>query len=238
MSGLVEAASRVLRGSERALELAAQNVANASTPGFKRSVMLFDQVAARSLLGAEAADAVADPMTDMRSGKLVDTHRPLDLALAGQGFFVVGDSERPMLVRSAQLRLDAEGALVTADGERLQQAGGGDLLLKGAAPELSRDGTVLEDGVPVARIAVVTVGPSVDLQAMGGARFSAPAGALLDVAEPEVRQGMIEASNVSLGEEMTAILAASRYAETGARLVQVYDELMGQALSGLGRGGK
>ena len=56
------------------------------------------------------------------------------------------------------------------------------------------------------------------------------------VAEPMIRQGMVESSNVSMGDEMVTMMAAMRQAEGGARLVQVYDELMGRALTTLGGG--
>ncbi len=53
-----------------------------------------------------------------------------------------------------------------------------------------------------------------------------------------VRQGMLEGSNVTLGDEMTQSMVAVRQAESGARLIQLYDELIGRAVSAFGSGGK
>lgn len=52
---------------------------------------------------------------------------------------------------------------------------------------------------------------------------------MVDTDAAEVRTGMLEASNVTLGDEMTQTMVAMRQAESGARLIQLYDELMGRA---------
>jgi flagellar basal-body rod protein FlgG len=75
------------------------------------------------------------------------------------------------------------------------------------------------------------------LQPLGGSAFTA-AGEMEEVAEPGLRQGMVEASNVTLSDEMTAMMATLRHAETGARLVTVYDELLGRAIQTLGQVGR
>ena len=59
-----------------------------------------------------------------------------------------------------------------------------------------------------------------------------------EVASPELRQGMIEGSNVALADEMVSMMDALRQAEGGAHLVQTYDDLMGRAISTLGQGGR
>ena len=56
-----------------------------------------------------------------------------------------------------------------------------------------------------------------------------------DAEQPVVRQGMVEASNVSMADEMLALMAALRSAESAQRVVQVYDDLMGRALTAFGQ---
>jgi flagellar basal-body rod protein FlgG len=51
-----------------------------------------------------------------------------------------------------------------------------------------------------------------------------------------LRQGMVEGSNVSLGSEMVTMMTAVREAESGARLLQVYDDLIGRAITTFGQG--
>ena len=90
MSGLVESATAIMSASERRLEIAAHNVANISTPGYKR------KVAFQSLLGADALSALSPEIlehSDIGQGKLTPTGNPLDLAISGSGFFVLRDGD-------------------------------------------------------------------------------------------------------------------------------------------------
>jgi flagellar basal-body rod protein FlgF len=236
MSGLVESAAAILSASERRLEVAAQNVANIATPGFKRQLSFSRLVAPAEANGASEAGVAVH--RDFAQGTLAGTGNPLDLAISGPGFFELRSESGTIYSRQGQFRLAADGTLVTPQGYVLQAAGGGDLVLERAAVSILEDGTVLDRGVPVARIAVLAAADEGALQPVGGSHFIAPEGAMTALPEAVVRQGMVENSNVSLGDEMVSTMAAVRQAETGARLIQVYDELLGRAISSLGQGGR
>jgi len=230
MSGLIESATAILGASEKRLEVAARNVANVSTPGYKRSSG-FSQI----LASAHAVDTVPDLVerSDFTQGKLISSKNPLDLAVNGDGFFQVRAGDQLLYTRQGQFRLAENGAVVSPQGYVLQQAGGGDLVLDNAAVTILDDGAVLDGGRPVARIGLSAAAAGTALTALGESHFAA-GGAMEDVSEPSIRQGMLESSNVAMGDEMVTMMAAMRQAESGARLVQVYDELMGRALSTLG----
>src|SRR6185503_5490015 len=95
------------------------------------------------------------------------------------------------------------------------------------------DGTVMDGERPIAKIGIYRPVAGADVRPLGGSLFAIPGELVEDVAAPELRQGMIESSNVSLADEMVSMLDAMRQAETGARLVQTYDDLMGKAISTL-----
>lgn len=230
MSGLIESATAILGASEKRLEVAARNVANVSTPGYKRSSG-FSQI----LASARAVDTVPDLVerSDFAQGKLISSKNPLDLAVNGDGFFQVRAGDQLLYTRQGQFRLAENGAVVSPQGYVLQQAGGGDLVLDNAAVTILDDGAVLDGGRPVARIGLSAPAAGAALTALGESHFAA-GGAMEEVSEPSIRQGMLESSNVAMGDEMVTMMAAMRQAESGARLVQVYDELMGRALSTLG----
>lgn len=172
---------------------------------------------------------------DFTQGKLISSGNPLDLAIDGAGFFPVRAGDQLLYTRQGQFRLAEDGSVVSPQGYVLQQAGGGDLVLDNAAVTILEDGTVLDQDRPVGKIGLVTPAQGVALQAVGESHFSAR-GAIDEVAEPGIRQAMVESSNVAMGDEMVAMMAAIRQAESGSRLVQVYDELMGRALTTLGGG--
>lgn len=234
MSGLVEAATAILRASERRLEAVSANVANATTPAYKRQVTFADVTAAGDRTGAPAIRS----RPDLAQGKLGMTGNPMDLAISGAGFFQLRDGSGIVYSRGGQFKLAADGSVVDGHGHALQQAGGGDLMLDHAGVTIAADGTVLDGERPVGRIALFAPGDPASVQALAGSAFRFADGATEEVADPQVRQGMVEASNVAIGDEMVTMMAALRQAEGGSRLVQTYDDLLGKAIGAFGQGGR
>jgi flagellar basal-body rod protein FlgF len=226
-TGLLELGEIMVAGAQRRLDTVSQNVANITTPGYRKGVA-FAEVA------ANGANSLAFS-TNHESGALRVTGQPLDLAISGAGFFRVRGDNGVYYTRSGQFSRDSEGRLVDGQGMVLQTADGHDLVLTNRRIAIAEDGAVLEDGVPVARVGLFECLPDMALERVSGAYFAAPADAMQEVASPLVRQGMIEGSNVDLPGEMIAMMTALRQAEVGARVVQTYDALIGQAISTLGR---
>ena len=229
MGDIVEIASGILSRSERRIEIAASNVANIATPGYKRQVSF-------SALVSAAGEQVPEVggYTDFAIGKPVETGNPYDLAITGDGFFAVRSGDRLLYTRRGQFQREPDGTLITGEGLAVQARGGGDIVLKGASFEVTQDGTVLDDGEPTAKLAVVAFGDPTGVS-WEGSLFDAPADTVVDVSQPAIRQGVLESSNVSTGDEMVTIMEALRRAETGQRLIGVYDDLMGRALSAFGQ---
>lgn len=231
MSGLIDSAAALMHISSGNLDRAAINIANASSPGFKRQ-----------LQKADTSDGFTAALTrvrvDLAAGKLVETGRALDLAINGPGYFQLRSGNRLVYSRQGNFSLDADGKVVTPQGYVLQQAGGGDLVLDTAAVMIAADGTILSEQRPAGRVAVFVVDAAGDARPIDGSLFSIADGEATGLATPSLRQGAIESSNVSLGDEMTSMMSALRDAETGARLVQVYDDLVGKAISTFGQVGR
>jgi flagellar basal-body rod protein FlgG len=234
MSGLIDSATAILGVSEQRIELVSQNVANAGTPGYKR------QIGFASLLGAAGGSTALTfaSTTDFSQGKLVKTDNPFDLAIGGAGFFQLRSNGALVYSREGQFRRAADGTLVTPAGDVLQQAGGGDLVLNSNDVKIAANGAVIDDGQPNGAVAVYAAASTATMQALGGGRYAAPADAMTESDGATVRQGMTEASNVTSSDEMVEMMAALQHAQSGARLVQVYDDLMGEALTSLGQGNR
>jgi flagellar basal-body rod protein FlgF len=239
---ITEIAGQILSRAEQRAEVAAQNITNASTPGYRRRISFSELVdgAGRPAGAAGRADGQQRAATaaDFTVGALQQTGGATDLAIAGQGFFIVRSAEgdAPLYTRVGQFRRDADGRLVNAQGLALQSVDGGDIVVGDQPFQVAADGTVTRNGEPLARIAVVDFENRAGLVAGEGGSFAAP-----DGAEPRpvdgavVRQGMLEGSNVNTGEEMVAMMEAVRRAETGQRLMTTYDDLMGRALNLFGQ---
>lgn len=236
MQSLIESAGAILSATERRLETVANNVTNLSTPGFKRQLSFVELLPARS--PDFAAELMPRVRPDLAQGQMSETGNPLDLAISGAGFFQLRAGDTLVYSRQGHFRRAEDGTVVSPQGHVLQQAGGGDLVLERAAVEILADGTVLDEGRPVGRIALYEPAEGGAVEPLAGSLFAIADGAAEETAGSQLRQGMVEASNVSLGDEMVAMMAALRQAESGARLVQLYDQLMDQAITTFGRSGR
>lgn len=234
MADLLEAASAIMRSSERRVELVANNVANISTPGFRRQVPYADAVSSGNF--ARFGLPETRSTTDSSEGRLDSTGLPLDLAISGEGLFQLKSGEETLYTRQGSFRRLEDGRVANAQGHILQQAGGGDLVLDSDAVEILADGVVVEGERPVARVGLFAPADGARLEPLAGSgSVFTIAGEAAEVEQPLIRQGMVETSNVVLGDEMVTMMAAMRQAESGARLATLYDELVGRAIQTLGQ---
>lgn len=236
MPSLLDSASAILSSAERRLETSAQNVANAATTGFKRQVSFTEALAGAAANSGERG--APDLLVDFTQGRLIETGNLYDLAVFGAGLFQLRDGERLIYSRGGSFVRGEDGVLADSLGRVLQQAGGGDLTLRSDAVTILGDGTVLEDNLPTARLALYDAGNLSALTALGGSAFAADPAGMEESAGSQVRQGFLENSNVVTSDEMIAAMASIRRAEGGGRLVQIYDQLIGQAITTFSRSGK
>lgn len=236
MPSLIDSASAILSAAESRLEASAQNIANASTKGFKRQVSFSEVLAGAAEDSTEPA--AFNTLVDFTQGRLIETGNPLDLAISGPGLLQLRDGDVLIYSRGGTFARDEDGRLADAVGRILQQAGGGDLAVKGDSLSILEDGTLIEDGLPTGKIALYETIEPATLSALGGTTFAADPVAMDEAASSQLRQGFTEASNVVMSEEMIAMMASVRRAESGGRLVQFYDHLIGQAITTFSRSGK
>jgi flagellar basal-body rod protein FlgG len=214
-------------------EISAQNLSNMTTPGYK-AVRGFADLASDPPTGSSAAANREESLIDFAPGQMQNTGAPFDLAISGSGFFVVRSDQQTFYTRDGQFSRGADGKLVTSGGLALQSSSGGDVVVSQNNPQILPDGTVLENGQPVARIGIVDFSDPAALRPEGAGLFAAsPDDAT--TASAQIHQGMLETSNVSTADEMISIMAALRSAESGQKIVQTYDDLMAQAINAFGQ---
>lgn len=243
MGDFVSSVGSILSRVERHVEVAGHNISNVATPGFKRAISFAavlgvpnDGLAGTDVgaaLGARSASQVA---IDFTPGQQQVTDNPDNLAISGAGFFTVRTQGGSMLyTRHGQFQRSVDGHLVNAEGAILQQSGGGDLVLKPGDYTVLTDGTVLQGDEAVGRISIVDVADAAALTYAENGLYSAPEALVSMLENASVIQGSLETSNVSLGTEMMVVMAALREAQSGQRLMMVYDELMDRAISTFGQ---
>jgi len=231
--GIVELGGLIITQATQRVELAAQNMSNMTTAGYK-SRYRFQHLVDGPLGALSQGLSPSEMSVDFTAGKLQHTGNPFDLAIAGPGFFTVRLNDHLLYTRAGQFVRDTEGRLVTSEGAVLQ-AMGGDVQIPDGKISVLADGTMQQDGQPVGQLAMAAFDDPRLLKPAGAGFFSAPNGAARDSTASQVRQGMLESSNVTTANEMVSMMAAIRSAEGGQRLVQVYDDLMGRVISTFGQ---
>lgn len=226
INGMIRA-SNALHYWERRQEIAANNLANAETTGFKA-----ERVFAR-VMGD--AIPVADTATDFTPGALTTTGQPLDLAMANDAFFVVESPNGERLSRGGSFTLDAEGRVVDSRGNPLL-GDGGEIVLPPGNVDIDGAGVLRVEGTEVARLRVETVPPGTQLVHEEGTLFLPdPARVEQGAEERQVRQGHLEGSNVSTIGSLVDLISIQRNYAAVQRAVVTIDGIRSTISNDLGK---
>jgi flagellar basal-body rod protein FlgF len=236
MKALEIAAIGLQQDGER-LKVIGHNVANLTTPGFKRQMSVQAAYFADVLDAARLSQDSLSVHTDGRAGKLRATGNALDLVLGESEYLVVQLADQSQVVtRQASLQTDPTGRLVTASGAAVQGASG-DITIPRTAQSVRVDaaGNVLADEVLVGTLSIVRVESQSELQALGDGVFRLAVGTSLNPMKPtNIRSGHLEASNVVPSQEMVHLMTTTRHAESMVRLIQGADEMLEKAIRKFG----
>ncbi len=220
----------------RQVEVVAQNLAHASTPGFKAEIARFEEkLTGQGDRQTRQVTATA-PGVRLSQGAIRPTGNPLDVALTGDGFLVVDTGQGTRLTRSGRLVIGADGTLRTTVGHVVRGAGGGPITVPpgdvgGAGPlQIDATGTLSRGGVTFGTLERKSAPPEV-LRREGAELFAATTGidALPD-AQGEVLQGHLEDANVNPVSAMTELITAQRSFDALQQAVKTYREVDGQSI--------
>lgn len=223
----------------RHVERIANNLANASTVGFRKE-RAFSEVL------TEGFDAEETPYTtrslehwaDQGQGSLEQTNAPLDVALNGEGFFVLTDpqSGATRYTRAGHFVTDEEGTLRTPAGLIVEGQGGPIEIPEDARTiEIRRNGEIVVDDSIVGQLRVVRFDAPENLTRVDAASFAAAGVEPTDLDEPQVVQGQLEQSNVDAVREMSDLIAFSRLFEAQQKTLTTVDGYLERATRELSR---
>lgn len=225
MADVAAQVSASLKGLTREFDTIAHNLANVSTTGYKRRLSSFAGAMADQEGGGANQEAAASAI-DFSQGNLVETRRTLDVALYGEGFFVVETPDGPLYTRHGVFRANENGQIVDSEGRSLAGAGGP--LAIPAETDVSRvtisqDGRIIAGDGVVGQFRIVDFAGKEDLlQAVGFGCYRAPEDAPpRDTEDVVVKQGYQEASNVEMIDELVGMIMVSRMYEANMKLVNL-----------------
>jgi flagellar basal-body rod protein FlgG len=248
-----------MEAQQTRLDVTANNIANVSTNGFKRSRAEFADLMYQNSRGAGAATGtgtqapsdtevglgvrLSATTREQSQGELHQTGNPLDLAIEGHGFYAISlPSGETAYTRNGAFQLDSTGRVVTSEGYSLAS----EITVPPDAVSLTiaQDGTVSAQmpgdaqTVELGQIQIATFANPGGLRAEGGTLFhettasgNAVLGAPGEGDAGHLRQGMLEVSNVNVVQEMIDLISGQRAYEINSRVIKAADEMLGQTVA-------
>lgn len=210
----------------------ANNIANMSTTGFRREGVVFSEFvkAGGNADQSVSLAAARGRHLDLTQGTIEPTGSQFDVAIEGDGFFLIQTPQGERLTRAGTFVPGDTGDLMTPDGNLVLDEGGAPIFIPPDANDLSiaNDGTISTGGRPIGRLGVVIpVDPS-DLTREGSTLFSTENG-FEPALEPRVLQGFVEGSNVNPVSEIARMIEVQRAYELG----QTFSDKESKRLSSL-----
>jgi flagellar basal-body rod protein FlgF len=228
---------------KRALDVTANNIANMDTTGFKVESLMESTTPgapARDLGLNKPAQFVLDTglARDFTQGELKQTNSPLDVAIAGSGFFQVQTPQGVRYTRDGAFAIDNQNRLVNGQGYPVLDDGGAEIRFDPllASPTISKEGDVSQGNQRVGRLGVVDFPTPAVLSKQGGNLYANTSNAQPGpAANAVVHQGMLEGSNVKPILEVTNLIQISRAYEQVSQMITTVNDLSEQAVNRLGK---
>ena len=240
-----------MRGFQTKLDVVGNNISNVNTSGFKKGRVTFQDLMSQTQQGAQGASDTRGGINPMQvglgsktgsidnihgQGFLQYTGRELDLAIEGEGMFIVKSEDGDFYTRAGNFYLDDKGNIVTADGYYLQGEDGTINIPDTAQSfSISKDGTVNyvdKDGKPqeADQIQLAKFANPEGLEKVGGNlyRKSNNSGDAVTNGEGtgDIAASSLEMSNVDLAEEFTEMITAQRGFQANTRIITTSDEIL------------
>lgn len=222
---------KVLRSN---MDVIANNVANASTPGFKGEQMMFVEYLAEA--GSSRNPSELSFVQDIgiarnfAPGQLNHTGNPLDMAIEGKGWFVVQTPQGEQYTRNGRFQLDKDGQLVSSHGHPVLGKGGQKIVLglNDRKIEVTGDGGIKSESGQW-QLEIVSFENEQALRKVNGSLYRTEADPK-EAEDAKVTQGVLEASNVEPIVEVTRMISALRDYQSAQRMIQTEHERQRRAI--------
>ena len=223
---------------ERRLDTIADNVANASTIGFRATGVKFEDVVSGT--GSKSVSFASSGKTYLSGahGALTETGNPFDFAIQGDAWFAIDTPVGTVMTRDGRFSMNENGELMSIEGHPVLDAGGAPIQLdpRNGPPKAGADGSLRQNDQLVGSIGVYTFDPGENFVRYGNsgiipARTPEP---VTDRSDTGIAQGFLEESNVNPVLEITRLIMVQRAFENTAALMRQTDSSTDEAIKTLG----
>jgi len=225
----------------RSMDVIANNLANVSTPGFKRESVKFEEMVqnvkpAEDQKGTQTLSFVRDAgvSRDLSDGSIQTTGAPFDLAINGKGYFTIQTAAGQRYTRNGHFTLNADGIVVTEQGDPVLGDGGPvTVTVDDGDVSFGPDGTISGKQGQMGKLQLVNFANERAMTKRGASLYSTSQ-APLPATDATIKQGMLESSNVQPIVEISRMIEVMRSYEATATLSKSADDLKRQAIEKLG----
>lgn len=223
-------------GLLREIQVVANNIANASTTGYRTSGLAFSEFIRGKGANAVSMGHANVHLTEMQAGPLIETGGTFDLAIDGEGFFLIETEDGLRLTRAGVFEPNGAGILSTTEGYPLLDTEEAPIFVPPSASSIyvAPDGTISSEDQPIGRIGVFVPFEPDQMEREIGTRFNAPDGHE-PVVDAKILQGVLEGSNVNPIEQITRMIEIQRAYEMGQSFLETEDERIRAAVQGLSK---
>lgn len=228
---------------QRGMDVTANNLANASTTGFKRDGLIFQDTLQREMfasgglgqsVGKLGAGAQAvEEYTIRENGAITLTSNPLDMAITTpNGMFAVKVGNQVKYTRDGAFVLDEQRRLVTKAGHPVLDPNGDEITIPAGVVQVENGGRIMVAGAPIGQVGVFDLNPDSAFIKEGSNLFSATNG-VTPMDESPIAASSLESSNVNAVESMLDMIKIGRLFELSQKNIQSQDELLQRLISSL-----
>ncbi len=234
-----------LRAQVDALDLVANNLANANTTGFKEEIAYFyaldpraeDSTSSNDLSGTINRSVGVRGALNATEGSITQTHRDLDIAIDGNGLLAVQTPRGVRYTRNGNLKLNEKGLLCASEGSPILGSKGKPIALGTGRIQIGEDGSVLLNDQKVDSMKVVTFNDLKNLVREGNSLFLIPEGKDQEkISNAKVKSGYLEQSNVNPVSSIVRMVEILRQFESIQKTINlVMNEINTKSIEKLGR---
>jgi flagellar basal-body rod protein FlgF len=223
---------------EKRLNTIADNVANASTVGFRATGVKFEDVVSGIDDKALSFVSPGDTYISDANGPLRETGNPFDFAIKGNAWFGIETPAGTVMTRDGRFTLTENGELLTIEGYPVLDAGGAPIQLdpRNGPPRAGADGSLRQGDNLVGALGLYNFDPGPNFVRFGNSGI-VPSGEpepVVDRLDAGVAQGFLEESNVNPVLEITRLIMVQRAFENGAAMIRDTESSFDEAIKTLG----
>ncbi|CAM5362574.1 Flagellar basal-body rod protein FlgG [Mycolicibacterium aubagnense] len=223
---------------EKRINTIADNVANASTIGFRATGVKFEDVVSGTGQRSVAFASTGDTFLSGANGGMQETGNPFDFAVKGNAWFGIQTPAGTIMTRDGRFSMNQNGELLSIEGHPVLDAGGAPIQLdpRGGPPKVGADGALRQGDRQVGAIGLFTFDPGVNFTRYGNSGIVPPRAPepVTDRSDVGVAQGFLENSNVNPVMEMMRLIQVQRAFENVAAMVRQAGSSTDEAIKTLG----